>query len=436
MADENITATSSPTLAAAPSAEPEPYRPVSLLAIAGLALAVLYIALVVVVAGLGFFQATPMFLPGWTLLLAMAAAGVSLLGLWQIRESEGTRAGQSLARWGLALSIFAGLGYAAYQYFTGLALIQQANDFLMVKSDDDSGFFPRLQSGDPTEINHAFLLTYPESARVGMNPKDLRAIEMRFERKGAKAPNSPLSQFRDNFLVRSIAQHGPKAKIEPFGVEKWSYEQGGYLVSRNYRIMLPEMTVDLLTPVHSTEGDERKWFLDFRRMEFKRSELTALGKELLEASRSARAFVDGPAGQTPWKSFKDATVWESAVSDHPWKPLRDSIADCFRPGPQTHNLSSVSPKGPEIDIPSWQVTNQHLRFTIAFKYNFKGPADLHWMGKGIMVLEDKEPITLDANGLPDPQSLARQHDWRIVSIAFQNLGSMEAMMREKMMQHR
>src|SRR5438445_12017721 len=96
----SASATSAPALTPAPPVAPEAYRPVSVLAIAGLILAGFYVALVLVVAAVGFFTASPLFLPGWTLLLAVAAAALCLLGQWQIRESEGPRAGLPLTRWG------------------------------------------------------------------------------------------------------------------------------------------------------------------------------------------------------------------------------------------------------------------------------------------------------------------------------------------------
>ena len=42
-------------------------------------------------------------------------------------------------------------------------LAKQADDFLRVKSDDDSGFFPRLESAaqNRTDLYHAFLLSLP-----------------------------------------------------------------------------------------------------------------------------------------------------------------------------------------------------------------------------------------------------------------------------------
>src|SRR5437870_3105325 len=111
------------------SIDQDVYRPVSGLAITGLALSILYAGLVLVsaladvVAGSGFFL-------GWAVLLAILGAGLSLVALGQIRRSEGTRAGFKVAQWGFWLSLVSALGYNGYVFVTGLAVKAQANHFL------------------------------------------------------------------------------------------------------------------------------------------------------------------------------------------------------------------------------------------------------------------------------------------------------------------
>src|SRR5712691_7439167 len=121
--------------------EPLVYRPISGLAVAGLALAGLYTALVIVSTLVALIQGIPFFLPGWVVLLAVAGACLSFLAQRHIQNSEDTRAGLALARWGFWLSIIAGLGYATYANVTGMALKSQANAFLMEKDQEgDAGF--------------------------------------------------------------------------------------------------------------------------------------------------------------------------------------------------------------------------------------------------------------------------------------------------------
>src|SRR4029453_7861348 len=94
------------------------------------------------------YEGVPFYLPGWIAVLALGGAGISFIADRQVRLAEGTRAGQGLARWGIWLGLFSGLGYFAFSYFTLLALTNQANSFLLTKDQErsdghaDSGFFP------------------------------------------------------------------------------------------------------------------------------------------------------------------------------------------------------------------------------------------------------------------------------------------------------
>src|SRR5438067_958767 len=92
----------------------EPYRPLSGLALAGLALAVLY-SLVVVVGGLMSFRGTdPFLLPAWTALLPLAAVALGWVARRRVQTSEGALAGAALATWGIGLALGVGLSYWAY----------------------------------------------------------------------------------------------------------------------------------------------------------------------------------------------------------------------------------------------------------------------------------------------------------------------------------
>src|SRR5262245_13536477 len=129
-------------IAPPPSGEPLTYKPLSGLALAGFAAGALFALLVLASTAVGLVKGVPFFFPLWTLLLAAAGVVLSLLGQGQIKNSEGTRAGLGLARAGLWLSVFAGLGYFAYYSVTGLALTSQADAFLREEGDPSGGFFP------------------------------------------------------------------------------------------------------------------------------------------------------------------------------------------------------------------------------------------------------------------------------------------------------
>ncbi len=240
------------------------YRPISGLAIAGLACAVFYAGLVLLSLSIAFFQREPLLLSFWLLLLPGAGALLGFLALSQIRNSEGTRAGALLARWSIWVSVLSGVGSATFTAFTGLAINQQANRFLMEKGPD-AGFFPRLLDGD---VNSAFLLTTPPRLRRGTNPNDPAAME-RFDDPLPKGTKGAVTLFRESELVRALRKTSEgAAQVEPLGVRSWSYEDKGYQVERGYRIKNAEGVFEAVVRVQSRDsdvpGEGRKWTVLWR----------------------------------------------------------------------------------------------------------------------------------------------------------------------------
>src|SRR5438067_2270089 len=119
-----------PALVAMPSGEvPEPYQPLSLLAIAGFLLCLLY-ALVVIGGGVvALINHTPWLLPLWTLLLPIVGVTLAWVARGRIQGSEGTLGGMALVTWGIGLGVLFGLTYTAYYTATYFAVRQQATDF-------------------------------------------------------------------------------------------------------------------------------------------------------------------------------------------------------------------------------------------------------------------------------------------------------------------
>lgn len=270
------------------SALATPYRPLSGLAVAGFGLAVVF---AVVVAGMGVtaLRTGKPLLIGWMLVVAIAAAGLSLAGQIQVRRSEGTRAGLALARWGWWLSLVFGLGYGAYLVATELAVRQQAREF-------SENWFDKLASGDKTQ---AFLWTLSPSQRQGDNPRDLRRIYTRYllNRENQKG-FWPL--FLEQPIVRMIEQGGPDARLEYLGVEGWHYEAGGYLVEQNFRLKTPEGVYDFRLPVWGGESpnarpdyEGRQWYVYlFEPLAGQTRELTPLGTSVQALRLGAGRFVE------------------------------------------------------------------------------------------------------------------------------------------------
>src|SRR5205823_2412931 len=176
----------------------------------------------------------PFFLADWMIFVPIGAAVLSGLGLWEVYSSEGTRAGAALARWGLWISILVGVGYLTYELFTGLAVRQQANRFVMEK-DVDSGFLPRLQ-GSAIDLRTAFLLTLNAAERGTVRLENPQALEL-YDQPIGQSPKGRLSLFMECSLVRVLQQSpASSVKIEPLGVKEWVYDSGSYRIVRGYRI--------------------------------------------------------------------------------------------------------------------------------------------------------------------------------------------------------
>jgi hypothetical protein len=280
------------------------YKPLSLLAVAGLLVAALFTVLLVVGAVAAQVKGEPYLEPilvgTWAFALPIVGAALSGLALWQIYNSEETKAGAKLAKWGLGLSLITGLGYFTYQSVTELAVVQQANRFLMEK-DEGSGFFPRLQ-GTAADVRTAYLYTLniaDRNVRID-SPEDIKRLDL-------PTPNNPkglLTQFLESPLVQAleIAQPGT-VKVEPLAVRGWTFEGRSYHVARLYRITTDEavyevpLTVSSIEPIG--EGEKRKWRVDWDKqpgtalqpisrtdLGYKRSSLRRQAQEFLSDSKS------------------------------------------------------------------------------------------------------------------------------------------------------
>src|SRR5262245_17257174 len=268
---------------AVPPTDSSVYRPVAGLAIAACALAILFVLIVVIGTVVSFFRGSPLLLPEW--LLATPAAGFVLgyIAVRHIRNSEGTRAGLKLAQYSLWLSAVSGLTYFVYVKAVGLAVTQQANDFLM-KLDKDGGFFPRLKSAkaDPVELKQAFLLALSPIQRQTADPTNEAEWRKQFGEPGPDGTPSPWAAFGEMKVIALLVFHGANVTIEPLAVQDWKFVEGAYVVSRAYRVTTPEATSDYLVKVRSHEalepGERRKWIMIPQFFQVTPPKLTTLGE--------------------------------------------------------------------------------------------------------------------------------------------------------------
>jgi len=258
-----------PTFTPAITSDTIDYKPMSLLAVAGLVVSSLYAAFVLLSAVIALVKGQPFFVPGWMFFVPVLGAVLSAAGLWEINSAEGTKAGTKVAKWGLWLSLLVGIGYFTYQTFTGLAIVQQASHFVMQKDakQGESGFFPLIQSDRDVDLDTAFLFTVNWAERSNAQPGRPQGMAM-LDQPSATWPKGRWTQFLESHLVRLLRQSPPSAtKIEELGVTEWSYEQGSYKIVRPYRITTPDGVYEIVLIVSSqeaeAEGERRRWKIDF-----------------------------------------------------------------------------------------------------------------------------------------------------------------------------
>jgi hypothetical protein len=262
-------------------------RPRRLLAVAGLALCGLGAALGL--AGLVAFSGNnPWLLPFWTWAIPLGALLMCWLARSQIRASEGTLSGQPLASWGLVLAIFFGLNYAAYMVSSHFAVTKQASDFAR-------DWLALVQGG---ELDQAFLLTLPVTTRPA-NDANLRTnFEARFNAPRSATESGFYSTFLRKDYVRFLRAAGEDTRMDRVDL-KWERDKTGYMVRLVYRVSTPQVNFDLKVVLHGIEtqgprGITRQWQIVPAGTEIANPpapELTEGGKELQDSAGSAAPFL-------------------------------------------------------------------------------------------------------------------------------------------------
>jgi hypothetical protein len=396
-----------------PISEPTTYRPISGFAIAGFAAACVFALMVLVVAAVALLKGEPFFYPVWVLLLPTAGLVISLVARSQIRNSEGTRAGEKLATYGIWISLLTGLGYFVYDRVTGLAVTSQANTFL-TDVREDSGFFPHLIKGasDTTELYTAFLLTLPPTQRGTIRPQDHAGIRKMHESSPDGGPG-PLASFRSHLVVKMITSApSGEVKVEPLGVQAWEYSERAYSVRRVYRITTPEAEADFSILVMSNEGETagepRRWFVPLRQVGMPKDrhvKLTSLGEGIQVLRQAARINLYGwheklNQGQGYPLATIDKTDWNRLpMTEHQRGQLKARMQDLFAEH-KTGRLANLQfPAGDPPALGGWKITEDgKLQFESALKMQLPPKeGDMPYTVEGRVLIESKVPI--------DPRSL-------------------------------
>jgi hypothetical protein len=271
--------------------QPETYQPLSLLALAGFVLAVLYAAVMAVCAATALFNRSPLLLPLGLFVLPLAAAAVSWVARNRIRDSEGTLGGARLASWGVGLSVIGGLLYGAYYTATYLAVRQQAVAF----GDE---WFELLKKGD---LDRAYRLTVRPSLRPADDPELHNVLLLDFDSEGP-GRGVPYSAFRRSDLVHMLQRGGPESRYQPVGVVSWDFDKGAYQVQVRYRVNTPEMLSEVVVHTIGSEAaagefEGRQWNVQAGPTLPQPPQLTALGDQRVRQGGEAHSFAEGWMGQ-------------------------------------------------------------------------------------------------------------------------------------------
>jgi hypothetical protein len=277
--------------APAPAATEEVYRPLSLMALGGFLLAVLFTLVLLVGTAFAVFGSSPLLMPLPMLGLPIAAAIVSWAARRHIQASEGTLSGAALTSWGLGLSLVLGIVYAAYYFGTYVAIEQQAGAVV-------EEYLDRLRKG---EVDKAFVLCINSDSRPPLGDNLRVDLENMFGEQRRGLPS--IGQFRQQQSIKLVSGGGPGTEFARLGVADWSHtaKDQGYKVAFRYRLKSDIATFDLLVTAVGTDprpDDEgrRQWRILPGESRADNAQLTALGQHRQQCMGAAQAFSNRWAG--------------------------------------------------------------------------------------------------------------------------------------------
>jgi hypothetical protein len=292
---------------------------------------------VVVVLGLGnlvaYSGSNPWMMPHS--LLAWALVGAAALTCWgaraRIAASENTLSGLALARWGLGLSLFFGVFYGLYLAGNIVAVRNQARDtvdeFLKLIAKDD--------------LMQAFVRTLPQGSRpVGPDSRD--EIELKYNTPAASGSREgPFSAFCRTDIVRLVELGGEQTRFEPGSIEQ-DFDKERYRMVLNYKISGPVGTYDaVISAIGMAVGGsgKRQWHVDPSgiRVIFKPPNDENV-QDLFKTGLAAHSFVRDWA----MRKVRMGDLDEAYMDTVPPEQREKQRNDCLLAFPATGALTGVS----------------------------------------------------------------------------------------------
>jgi hypothetical protein len=387
------------SLGVPPPTPTQTYQPLSLLAMAGFGLAIVYALVVLIGGAVSLLSHKPWLMPYWTFLLPIAVLFVSWAARTRILNSEGTLSGLAFTTWGSRLAIFLSIPYAAYLFATFLAVRGSAIDCA-------NDFFQRIKAG---RLEEAFLMSQENVSIKGLDASAMRdLIEARFNQPSGAVAITPgnFTRFRQENFIRLIEMDGDKANVTPTGVAFWEYGKGGYRVVLIYHVATSLVEFDMKVDTFGRdpkpgESKPRQWQVLLARSETgtipNSLTRTKQGEEFEKQSINAQKFAaDWASKIEDAKALKPAqresysklirgyeTFW---ASDRLRKEISETIRKTFQPragGSNRFNLSF-----PPTGVPFLRESNGRTtaRLDMILRYHEEGNEMPLYLVNGQLVL--------------------------------------------------
>lgn len=294
------------------------YQPLSAVAVAAIGVAalsaVLLVALVIAARMSGRPAVSTFVFP-----LALLSVTLAVAARWQIRRSEGARAGLKLANAAWWLGILCAGGYGAFYIATEWAVRRQAEEFTLE-------WFEKIKTGPPEA---AFLYIMDPVQRRKIDGKDVQGIRGRFQR--------VIDAFRDSEINRLCQRSGNAAIVRPEGIKSWSHTDAGFEVHENVTLRMPDGEFGLIVAVIGTDNPElkgRQWQVKFADTGVVSKAYTRLGRMQYEIEAEGFKYLQDWTRKIDAEKLRDAyldtlsALERQQVGDDPNPP---KLAD-FRQG--------------------------------------------------------------------------------------------------------
>lgn len=271
------------------------YSSLSVMALIGFSVSAVFAAVLLFLGLYALITRSTFLLGNWIFVFPVLGLLLSALAWSAIHSSEGALAGKSLARWGVLLGLFVGLGGLAYKVAVYMAIRQQAS----VVAEK---WLRHLTRG---ELGQAGYMIIPPEKRLTLNPESptlLREVEERMSiAQDPNAMQNRFSSFAQTELVRLLQRSGEEeTKLQLRSIQAMDYTSDGYKVVLIYQIETPdgqfEAEITLLgSMVETDEGNRRLWRVDDMNSRLSKEAgkhvLTERGKTYERYSTQASTFV-------------------------------------------------------------------------------------------------------------------------------------------------